>query len=75
MKVHWKLNHVVTAVLTASNAVAPVASARLAGGPTFNDFLRFSCSELNVQRIDPYVLSCSSLIFLCDTKGLVLMTA
>lgn len=22
-------------------------------GPTFNDFLRFSCSELNVQRIDP----------------------
>ncbi|KAF2442753.1 hypothetical protein P171DRAFT_363620 [Karstenula rhodostoma CBS 690.94] len=25
------------------------------GGPTFNDFLRFSCSELNIQRIDPLV--------------------
>ncbi|KAM7212787.1 protein of unknown function (DUF1996) domain containing protein [Rhypophila decipiens] len=24
-------------------------------GPSFNDFLRFSCSELNVQRIDPLV--------------------
>ncbi|KAK0712017.1 hypothetical protein B0H67DRAFT_493768 [Lasiosphaeris hirsuta] len=24
-------------------------------GPTFNDFLRFSCSELNIQRIDPLV--------------------
>lgn len=33
--------------------LAGVAAGQLAGGPTFNDFLRFSCSELNIQRIDP----------------------
>jgi hypothetical protein len=29
------------------------ATAQNSSGPTFNDFLRFSCSELNIQRLDP----------------------
>jgi len=42
--------------LAAALLLAPLAIAQLAPpprAPTFNDFLRFSCSELNVQRIDP----------------------
>ncbi|KAF2678995.1 hypothetical protein K458DRAFT_375797 [Lentithecium fluviatile CBS 122367] len=40
-------------VLMAFHAVAQ--NTTIPGGPTFRDFLRFSCSELNIQRIDPLV--------------------
>jgi len=43
MKSTWSITHL---AILASNAAAQRS-------PTFNDFLRFSCSELNVQRIDP----------------------
>jgi len=51
MQLQWKLNYVIVMATVAIHAMAQNTS--IPGGPTFNDFLRFSCSELNIQRIDP----------------------
>ncbi|KAI0455601.1 hypothetical protein F5B21DRAFT_470942 [Xylaria acuta] len=61
MQSSWKLICIIAVVPVAVNAIVQGATlpfearSNLAGGPTFNDFLRFSCSELNIQRIDPLV--------------------
>ncbi|KAK3988992.1 hypothetical protein QBC44DRAFT_242557 [Cladorrhinum sp. PSN332] len=50
MKLLWFF--VLTAV---SSSVAQPPFSVIPNGPTFNDFMRFSCSELSIQRIDPLV--------------------
>ncbi|KAJ4360304.1 uncharacterized protein N0V89_000865 [Didymosphaeria variabile] len=46
---------IVLVALMATLASAQNTSNPIPGGPSFKDFLRFSCSELNIQRIDPLV--------------------
>jgi hypothetical protein len=59
MQSSWKLSRIITVMPMVLNVIAQGATiplqtrSNIAGGPTFNDFLRFSCSELNIQRIDP----------------------
>lgn len=44
-----------SAAVLATTSLSAVTAQIPSQGPTFNDFLRFSCSELSVQRIDPLV--------------------
>jgi hypothetical protein len=51
MQLQWKSNYAILMAIVVIHAMAQNTS--VPGGPTFSDFLRFSCSELNIQRIDP----------------------
>ncbi|KAM7216099.1 protein of unknown function (DUF1996) domain containing protein [Rhypophila decipiens] len=54
MKSRWVLSFFTAfGSMVSSSLEQGIGPPPLPNGPSFNDFLRFSCSELNIQRIDP----------------------